>query len=455
MLVLISDLHLTDGSSGTTINAEAFSILRKQLSNLSYAASYRKDGTYKPVEQLDLVLLGDILDVIRSSKWLEAPGNVRPWTDVNDPAFVQTVEAISQAILDHNANAMDILKGLSRGQRVTVPATANQKKGQGEPELGPLIPVKVRIHYQVGNHDWFYHLPGSDFNRIRRAVVDAMGLANDPNVPFAFDPEESPDLTAAYRRHRVLARHGDVHDTFNFEGNRNASSLGDAIVVELLNRFPKAVEDRLKGILPTACTEGLREVDNVRPLPLIPVWVDGLLRRTCSDPTHITAVKAVWDDLVDDFLKVPFVRNRESLWNPFDNVHKLEYALKFSKGVSLGALSQLASWVEHRSQGAEGSYFRYALKEKAYGDRSAAYIVYGHTHYYEIVPLECSTSAGISPDQLYMNTGTWRRVYELAQGNPAKQEFVGYNVVTYISFFTDGERRGRPFETWSGSLAVT
>ena len=39
-------------------------------------------------------------------------------------------------------------------------------------------PVSVRLHYMVGNHDWYYHLPGPAFEAIRQEIVEAFGLSN-------------------------------------------------------------------------------------------------------------------------------------------------------------------------------------------------------------------------------------------------------------------------------------
>jgi hypothetical protein len=64
MLVIISDLHLTDGTSGETIRPGAFRALRENLRELAYDASWRSDKKYVPVDGIDLVLLGDILDII-------------------------------------------------------------------------------------------------------------------------------------------------------------------------------------------------------------------------------------------------------------------------------------------------------------------------------------------------------------------------------------------------------
>jgi len=444
MLVFASDLHLTDGSSGKTIEAGAFRILRKQLGNLAYAASYRTDGGYRPVEQVHLVLLGDVLDVIRSSQWLAAGTFIRPWSDVKDPAFAERVGAITDAIVAHNAESLGVLKSISSG-RVRIPRKAGAHRtldATEEAEIADWVPVKVNTYYMVGNHDWFYHLPGTAANRVREKLVGAMGLANDPNSPFPHDLDEAPALARVCRDHAVCARHGDRFDPFNCEPDRDGSSLGDVIVVTLLNRFPDDAAQRLGGELPQACLDGLRDIDNVRPVLMIPVWVDGLLKRTCSDPGQIQKVKNVWDELADDFLAEPFVRDRDLPWNPFDNVDKLALALKFSKGVSISGLGQLATWLQGKLGGAAESYGEHALAERPFKKRTARFVVYGHTHRHEIVPLEFSYQAHVPLSQFYINTGTWRRVYEVTKGRPGAQEFLGYNVMTYATFFQGDERRG-------------
>ena len=79
MLAIISDLHLTDGTTGTKAAASAFHGFANRLSDLAMQASWRADGYYRPIKQLDLLLLGDVFDVIDSNKWLAS--DVRPWHD--------------------------------------------------------------------------------------------------------------------------------------------------------------------------------------------------------------------------------------------------------------------------------------------------------------------------------------------------------------------------------------
>ncbi len=459
MLVIISDLHLTDGSSGQTIRTGAFKAFRERLRDLAYDASWRADDRYEPIEELHLVLLGDILDIIRSSKWCGAPPNIRPWGDVNSDGFQKMVADISRGILANEVNqeSLAVLKSLNDGKTITVPKATEDGRGPAlvsrDPAARDRVPVTVNIYYLVGNHDWFYHLPASPvLNDMRNAVIDAIGLKNPRGTPFPHDPAEWPELLQIYQAHRVFARHGDIYDAFNFEGNRNASSLGDAIVVELLNRFPAVVAEKMGDQLSKACLAGLREIDNVRPLLIIPVWIDGLLRTTCTSE-QCDQVKHIWDQMVDAFLKVPFVQQHRSIFHPLNSVGELELALKFSKGVSLANLSKLVSWARARFGGSqEDVFYPHAFSEQAFQDGSGDFVVYGHTHHYEVVPLRAIPTGGAPQDQIYINSGTWRAVHELALFEPNKQEFVGYHVMTYLTFFRGDERKKRQFETWSGSL---
>jgi hypothetical protein len=305
----------------------------------------------------------------------------------------------------------------------------------------------------VGNHDWFFHLPGNCYDLLREAIIRQMGLANAPGRPFPHDPAEDHELLDCLHRHRVFARHGDEFDPFNFEGERDASSLGDCIVIELLNRFASTVELEMMDDLPASTILGLRELDNVRPILMVPVWIDGLLERTCALASQRKHVKQIWDRLADDFLSLSFVRNRDT-WSPNDLVDGLQRALKFSKRIPIGWASSIIEWINDMQGPGSSSYFKHALAEPDFRNRRARHIVYGHTHTAESVPLDASYADGYVLNQLYFNSGTWRRVHRPTQFAPGEHEFIASDVMTYLAFFANGERGGRPFETWSGTLAV-
>ncbi|MHC4539767.1 MAG: hypothetical protein ACYTEK_01690 [Planctomycetota bacterium] len=473
MLVIVSDIHLTDGTSGQTIRDRAFRVFRQRLRDLAYDASWRKspendgEARYEPIKTFDIILLGDILDVIRSDKWLmDGRKGVRPW-HINQSAatnknLAKKVAQITSEIIRNNKKSLAILKGLSSGRKaadwITLPpATPDGKpddKTGWHPDDPDRVRVKVKIHYMAGNHEWFFNLPGGSYNEIRSKIKKAMGLANNPKAPFPYDPEESGDILKILAEHHVWARHGDIYDSFNYQDNqgRLASSLGDAIVIELVNRFPSEVSTLE---IPQEVKDGMKEIDNVRPLWLIPLWIDGLLRRTGLNREQTKQVKAVWDRLVNEFLKIDFVKKQDSFWDPLDNVDKLEAMLKFSKGISLSVLGRILSWFDENVPVKAESYQKNAITESRFKNRTAQFIVYGHTHRHEIVPLDVTKLTSEKElGQIYLNTGTWRRVHTLARSNPRDAEFIGYNIMAYLAFFKDDERCGRAFEAWSGALGV-
>jgi UDP-2,3-diacylglucosamine pyrophosphatase LpxH len=180
MIVFISDLHLTDGTSGKTIDTGAFKLFRDRLADLAYDCSWRlrSDGkaVYEPIEQFDLVLLGDVLDTIRSTKWLAT--KTRPWDNWNTKAFTEKVSEITDAILLKNKDSLEVLRSIQEPDVFTVPGatrTKYPKKVSRDPDAPGRVPVKVRVHYMVGNHDWFFHLPGSAYDAIRAKIINAMG----------------------------------------------------------------------------------------------------------------------------------------------------------------------------------------------------------------------------------------------------------------------------------------
>ncbi|GJM63988.1 hypothetical protein [Persicobacter diffluens] len=459
MLVIISDLHLvdipkTDNPTVQNIPPYTFKIFRERLREMAYEASWRTDGSYQPIAEMDLLLLGDILDIIRSSKWLNSD-TLRPWSDPYSPEFIDRIAEINQAILKENKEALDILKGLNSGdlkKMVTLPPAESDgrvAKVGYEPDAPGRVPVKVNIHYMVGNHDWFYHLPGVAYNNIRQSVISAMGLVNSPNEIFPHDPKESPLLYSVMKKHQVLARHGDIYDGFNFEGNRNASSLGDAIVIDLLNKFPK----RIKKQIPDSPYKkeflaGLQQMDNVRPLLMIPSWIDSLLQQHYQvNTTFVDQVKGIWNSLADEFLDLDFVKERDNVWNPVDKVDQLQIVLKLADKLSFSTISKVVQIINKRSKQKGESYADYALKEEAYAE-AWSFIVYGHTHHAEVVPLGRIRNK----TQIYLNSGSWRTIHELAKDQSHGNVFIPNKEMTYLAFYEGTERAGRKFERWTGNL---
>lgn len=452
MLVIISDLHLTDGSS-QTIHQGTLRVFRERLRGLAYAASWRSNGSYEPIREMTVLLLGDIIDVLRSSQWLKDDA-LRPWDDSRDPAFASKVASITSATLAKNSVFFEMLRDLSGNAIMTLPAAANGKPTTNSAgRETERLPVRVQTYYMAGNHDWYFHLPHNAYNPIRAQIAAALGLANNPNQPFPHDLNEpfAAPIKSALDDHRVFARHGDIFDAFNYEGNRDAASLGDAIVIDLVTKFSAEVKSSMKNSLSPECVAGLNEIDNVRPLMMAPVWVAGLLRRACPDPRQRRQVEEIWNGLVDNFLRIPFVRNRVASRRGFMTEEKLRLGLRLSKRVLRPEAGKLLLFLHEKLTSPPQSYCSHALAEEAFERGQARFIVYGHTHRHEMTPLRAASTAGGSA--IYLNSGTWRPVIELSRFHPGSEAFVEFNTMTYLAFFKNDERSGRTFECWSGNLA--
>jgi hypothetical protein len=455
MLIIVSDIHLGDGTCGKSISASAFHLFVDRLRELAFNASWNKDGKYQPIKEINILLLGDIIDALHSVLWLEKgpgePGYVRPWTDFHAPDFAATLGDITRKILQSNAEAVGILKGLSGEAGLSLPPVTSS--GVPDIKASQHESVNVNIHYMVGNHDWYYHLPGPAFDAIREEIVQSCGLSNPPG-PFPHELHESivlQDLLAGYKVH---AQHGDLFDPFNYSKGkgRNAASFGDAFVVEVINRFPLEVENRLKEDLPPSMLDNLYELANVRPTLATPLWIGSQLRQNNIGQPVQRKLKNLWNEICNEFIKLPIVQEEDK---PFelDLVDGLELAIRISDRFSFKTIDDIFLWASKKFNHGGTTFARHALKEEAFLHHSAQFVVYGHTHHHEIVPLDSFPSIPRPTHQLYFNSGTWHTYFDLATHKPREHKFIPYQVLTYLTFYKNDERGGSRFETWTGTFS--
>lgn len=453
MLVIVSDMHLGDGTTASSISPSAFHLFSHRLRETAYYASFRRDGSYRPIESLDILLMGDVIDPLHSTRWLDTAPHTsdytRPWTDASSPNFVRVLSEITKAILDANREPLEVLRQCTSTNPILLPPA----NARGEPDHASKhpIPVHARIHYMIGNHDWYYHLPGKAFDEIRKTVVEAVGLCNSSG-PFPYDLEEDPALREILASYRVFARHGDYYDNFNFnrEKGRNYATLGDVFTMDICNRYPVEVKKLYGDQLPVGIIDSLHRLTNVRPALATPLWISGQIKRHAGSPALEAELKKVWENICEEFIQLDFVRQEDKAFK-FDIVDAMELILKISKHTSFQTVNDIVIRVRDRLRENERSLTEHALHEPAFLDDSARFIVYGHTHNHEIVPLDSDGEPPFEEDQIYFNSGTWRSYYNLAVKNPSEQRFVQYQTLTYLTFYKDGEREGRLFETWSGA----
>ncbi|HEY6073303.1 MAG TPA: hypothetical protein VIV15_07920, partial [Anaerolineales bacterium] len=314
-------------------------------------------------------------------------------------------------------------------------------------------PLQVRIYYMVGNHDWYYHLKGEAFDQVRQEIITRLGLSN-PVSMFPYEAEEYGLLKEIMERYKVYARHGDRFDSFNYDARqgRDHATLGDAFTIEVCNRFPVEVQRRYGSELPAGIVDSLRVITNIRPALAAPLWISGQIKRNAGGISMERELKRVWDQVTAEFLQLDFLRQADKAYR-FDVVDAMEMVVKVSGKASFATINDVVTWMHNLMSEGQHSFAPHALREHAFLENKARYLVYGHTHRHELVPLDMVSGSGFSESKVYFNSGTWRSYFDLAIRNPKEQRFVPYQTLTYIAFYTRDERGGQHFETWSGAYA--
>jgi UDP-2,3-diacylglucosamine pyrophosphatase LpxH len=276
MLLAISDLHLTDETvSDAEVTGRALETVLNDLAS-SAEAHNRHGGA--PIDELEVLLLGDMFDLLRTSYWSQIPESECPWAielidgDGTSPAAARVV-AHAGAILDGilaAPNASDVCAALL---------------GAVTHGLGPF--KSVRIQFICGNHDRLINHRAA--GALRAKVRAALGIkAADATAlfPYSLYNEE----------HQTFSRHGHEFDPWNFEpltiGEWSTPAyercpIGDPITFALVTKIyleirktldPAQVIDPNERAERQRLLDGLQAIEDVRPISLIPVWLKSYLQ---------------------------------------------------------------------------------------------------------------------------------------------------------------------------------
>lgn len=452
MLVVASDIHLSDETIGVVVSEKTFSLFASRLRELAYQASWRAGGRYEPVREVEILLLGDILDPLQTTRWLESrPGDadyVRPWHDPHSELFARKIAEITRAILEKNRHATGVLKKISQGEGIQLPPA--DRRGKPDLYTHERVSPKVSITYMVGNHDWFYHLPGPAYDAIRAEIIAAMGLSNPPG-PFPHGPENASDpLLESLLGYRLVARHGDQYDLMSYspELGRGASSLSDIYSCEVLYRFPFEISRQLGDELPPNLLRSIRRIVNIRPMLATPLWLLDQINRHGTDPAQVRKIKSIWNRVVEDFLDLDVLQASPLIAPGLRNRTKFLFGL--SRSLSMPALAGMSRLLRNHIGNEHISIARFAQKEAAIRSGQADVAIYGHTHSHEVVPL----GRNAQPEgAVYINTGAWATFFDYSRQARTEQKTRPLNLLTCVTLYRDGERQGRRYENWWANFA--
>src|SRR5258706_344052 len=158
VLILISDLHLTDETTAINVAPSAFDLLGKEIVAGSEGRGDR---------DTHLVLLGDIYDVVRTDYWLRKgiPRQSRPWgvppgqtldpkTGMNpDRAVEDQFKEILQSVFASPGGAAltALVKGLRAGAKVTYVIGNHDRVFNNFPSLQQLVRTELQVDVTFTN----------------------------------------------------------------------------------------------------------------------------------------------------------------------------------------------------------------------------------------------------------------------------------------------------------------
>jgi UDP-2,3-diacylglucosamine pyrophosphatase LpxH len=447
MLILISDLHLSDCSTASNPHATSIELLIKELKGSIEA---------KQPTEIHVVLLGDIFDVVRTDYWHAngLPAASRPWggdtldpeTGMNpDPAVEGQFAAILEKVL-----AQPSSRALTSGLKQLA-------------EGFPTLPAKVT--YVVGNHDRVLN----NFESLRARIA------------AEFSPLEVDFANHFYSdAYRIFARHGHEWDQhchgWKFltkvlqPGSRagrfdpevyRVMAIGEVVTAELMSGFVFNVRTALPD--DAEFLRLVREINNLRPMSDVIRWITWLSRQPavrgklnlCTrafhqalrDTLHTTLAKR-WDHVKRDF-----IINADLT----DNLGRALAVL--NAGANLDTLQTLipvfekleAAWTALKGHQEDDLYQGASTEfQSAELPADVEYLAYGHTH---TARQDCFRAEPDGTVQMYVNTGTFLPLIERAADG---HSFVQSNRMTFICLYNQGEdQRGRKgngptVDVWDG-----
>jgi UDP-2,3-diacylglucosamine pyrophosphatase LpxH len=439
MLAIVSDIHLTDGTTAHSAHPHAFTLLGNEIKRAA------KD---KKARDVHVVLLGDIFDLVRTDYWLRnvTPGD-RPWGGDLDPATGMNAARGSGVERQYGA----VLDGI-----LATPAARALIK--------MLNTHATQVTYVLGNHDRAFW----NFRSLRTKLAAAL-----PSVTFAAELSDE-----AYG---VLARHGHELDENNHgwsfynevlrdknapklgrfdAASRKVMAIGEVITAELMSGVVFHAQQLLPPAVAPRIVDGLKNVNNIRPMLDVFAWLDWYAESELTPALKaclFEAVKTALAGVLDSSLGKRWDQLQTNLLVRGDLIDRLQLIRSFM-GTSFEQLRKRA--LAYRGLGisggkdpsVEGAENEAAWKGWPNARPAIQYVVYGHTHEAGHVTFEVSRDDKV---RMYINTGTMLPLVQRATSGPSFATVLQMTLAFFYKADEDRSRRkrgdhGPTVELWNG-----
>jgi UDP-2,3-diacylglucosamine pyrophosphatase LpxH len=454
MLVVCSDLHLTDGSTSKNVAGEVFEeiLLHEILVNAD------ENGA----KEIRIVLLGDIFDFVRTDYWLREniPLDQRPWGGELD------------AKTGMNRNTADLEKQFNHILDEILKTRSSQSFLEMINKVARETGKYTKLTYIVGNHDRvFWNFPSLQ-DKVRRLLSDVTQNGQHPDRVEFLTVLDAPE-------YGVLGRHGHEWDEHNHGwefhnevlNKKNPVgrfdheaykiiSIGEVVTAELMGGFIYRVKKNVAAP-DKELVERLMSVNNVRPMTDVFRWLDWFGSDSFTDNNKKIILAALKESL-KAVLSTPVAKQWDRIkidllvkGDLVDRFQLLEKALRNAKYEDIKQSIGIFEMVGAVLGGSRDRYTESAEKEWDWMSgtdlRDIQYILYGHTH-----KALHEYFAG-TPDgrvRMYINTGTYLPLIEKTSNK--KGFYSAYQMTMAFFYRKDEDRQGRTkdqsptMDLWNG-----
>jgi hypothetical protein len=267
MLVVSANWSLGDGTLTAAAAAPHVGVWLQAVHRAAVRAGFRRDGSYRPLDQLQVVLAGDTFDCLTSAAWT---GSLRPWHDG------RAAHAARRAVLVRSAHrGRRLLVGMSRWARsgLSVP-TADRR---GRPVLAAITRVPVRIALLAGDRDSWLDQACNEAARYGLSIGSVW----------------SDDLTTV--------RHGLEADPCVLPGeSRQANgrgwqpTIGESVAVDLVARFAAGVMTTTAASVSRSLIPALAACGPLALPPVFGLWLDASRGPAAAADEHRETLVTQW-----------------------------------------------------------------------------------------------------------------------------------------------------------------